>query len=125
MWPRLGKITALVSLLATFLGFVYQLQQYRKECPDLPWLTCEIQVLLPDLAKILFPDPPKVPFSNTAKTEWEREVQFTESEERIEDFINKYQEGPYVTLARKRLEVAGAWTAIKNTPLSKNEWVAA
>ena len=33
----------------------------------------------------------------------------------IEDFIDKYKDGPYVALAQGRLQVARAWTPIKNT----------
>ena len=100
MWPRLSKITAFVSLVATLVAFVYQLQQLRKECAaDLSLLKC-VQ---------------EIPFPSTPKSEWEREVRYTESEERIEDFINKYKVGPYVTLAQERLQVARAWTPIKNT----------
>ena len=100
MRPRLSKITAFVSLVATFIAFVYQLQQLRKECPaELSLPECIKKVLLP----------------STPMTEWEREVQYTESEERIKDFINKYKEEPYVTLAQERLQVAQAWTPIKNT----------
>jgi hypothetical protein len=43
MWLRLGGITALVSVLATFFGLLYQLQLVRKECPDdvsLPQCIC-------------------------------------------------------------------------------------
>ena len=100
MWLRLGGITALVSVLATFFGLLYQLQLVRKECPaDLSLLKCVEEI----------------PFPSTPKSEWEREVRYTENEERIEDFINKYKEGPYVTLAQERLQVAQAWAPIKNT----------
>jgi len=99
MWPRLGKITALVSVLASIFALLWQVQQLRKECPaDLSLLKCVEEI----------------PFPSTPKSEWEREVRYTESEERIEDFINKYKEGPYVTLAQERLQVAQAWTPIKN-----------
>ena len=50
-----------------------------------------------------------------AETDWNHEAKNSDSEERIADFINKYKEGPYVTLAQKRLKVARAWTAIKDS----------
>ena len=105
MWPRLSRairdnpVTALVSVLASFLAFFYQLHQYHKECPDLPLPKCII---------IIFQ-------SNNAESEWKREVKNTDSEERIESFINKYKEGSYVELAQDRLKVAKAWTPIRNT----------
>src|SRR5208337_1286429 len=43
------------------------------------------------------------------------EVKNSDSEEVIEGFINKYKDGPYVTLAQGRQQVARAWTPIKNT----------
>ena len=88
-----------MSVLASIFALLWQVQQLRKECPaDLSLLKCVEEI----------------PFPSTPKSEWEREVRYTESEERIEDFINKYKEGPYVTLARERLQVAQAWTPIKN-----------
>ena len=54
MWPRLGKITALVSVLASCFALLWQIQQFRKECADnVPLLKCVIQVLLPDPAVII------------------------------------------------------------------------
>ena len=100
MWPRLSKITAFVSLVATFVAFVYQLQQLRKECPA--------ELSLPECIK-------EIILSSTAKTEYEHDVENTDSEQRIDNFIKKYKDGPYVTRAQERLKVARAWTSIKNT----------
>lgn len=107
MWQRLGRairdnpITALMSVLGSFLAFFYQLHQYRKECPDQqPLAQCIRDVVL---------------LPSSAKTEYEREVENADSEERIESFIRKYKDGPYVTRAQARQRVARAWTLIKNT----------
>ena len=57
---RLGKITALVSVVASCFGLLWQMQQFRKECADnVPLLKCVIQTLLPD--------PAEVPLADTAK----------------------------------------------------------
>jgi hypothetical protein len=47
-----------------------------------------------------------------SEAEWEREVKNGDSEEVIEGFINKYKDGPYVTLAKETLKVAKAWATI-------------
>ena len=152
MWPRLGKITALVSVLASCFALLWQIQQFRKECADnVPLLKCVIQVLLPDPAKVPLPDTAKklddddawkaatredTPeayrqylnhswtrhagqaqrrLDELAAAEWEREVKSTDSEKVLESFINRYKEGSYVRLAQERLQIAIAWTSIKNT----------
>ena len=53
--------------------------------------------------------------TSSAAAEWEREVKSTDSEEVLESFINRYKVGSYVRLAQERLQVARAWTSIKNT----------
>ena len=51
MWPRLSKIRALVLVLAAFFGLLWQIQQFRKECPpDQSLPACTICSLLPNEA---------------------------------------------------------------------------
>ena len=77
MWPRLKKITILVSALGTFFFLLSHMQQFRKECPaHLPLLPCVIQVL--------FPDTPKIPIPDPTKTERQREVQ-EEAQNRVQE----------------------------------------
>ena len=54
--------------------------------------------------------------NDLSEAEWERDAKNSDSEEVIESFINKYKDGPYVALAKERLQIARAWTPIKNTP---------
>ena len=63
MWPRLGKITASCPFSPPSLALLYQLQQFRNECPA--------HLSLPDCIK-------EVIFPGTAKTEWEHKVKNTE-----------------------------------------------
>ena len=51
MWPRLRQITVLVSVLAAFFGLLWQIKQFRKECPpDQSLPACTICSLLPNEA---------------------------------------------------------------------------
>ena len=62
MWPRLSRairdnpITALVSALATFLAFFWQIHQYRKECAaPLSLPQCIVEIVLSSAPNVQLP----------------------------------------------------------------------
>jgi TPR repeat protein/outer membrane protein assembly factor BamD (BamD/ComL family) len=103
-WGLLGvirekPITTLLSIVGTCLTLLWYLHLFRKECADQNLFVCIYQSVLTDKITL----------------EWERDVKLSDDEDRITKFIETYQTGPYVALARSRLKTAKAWVLAKRT----------